>query len=66
MQEVDPLAVDRRHELPVAVQPGLVNAPVIGLKPVADDLPQIVQGETLPPAHASDLIRKPRPSKAFG
>src|ERR1700722_16903427 len=66
MQEVDPLAIDGREKLLVAVQAGLVDPPVVGVEPVADDLPEIVQGHALPPADAGDLIRTPRPSQAFG
>ena len=66
VQAVDPLAIDGRDELLVAVQAGLVDPPVVGVKPVADDLPEMVQGHALLPAEAGDLIRKPRPSQTFG
>ena len=66
VQEVNPLAIDRGDELFVAVQPGLVNPPVVGIQPVADDLPEIVQGDALLPADARDLVGKPRPPQAFG
>jgi hypothetical protein len=66
MQEVDPLAIDRRDELPVAVEAGLVESPVVIVEPVADDLPQTVQGHALLPADAFDVVREPRPSQTLG
>jgi len=66
MQEVDALALDRRDELLVAVQPGFVGPPVVAVQPVADDLLQIAEGHALFPADARDLVRKPRPPQALG
>ena len=66
VEEVDVLPFDRCGELLVAVQAGLVNPPIVGVQPVADDLLEVAEGNALLPADARDLARKPGPSQAFG
>jgi hypothetical protein len=66
VQEVNPLAVYRGGELLIAVEPGLVELRVVGVKPVPDDMPEVVERDALPPADPRDLVGEPSPPQPFG
>jgi len=56
MDEVDPLAVDRRPEVPERVQARLGGPPVVGVAPVRDQFLEVVDGNAVLPAGSLDLI----------
>ena len=61
MDEVDRLAVDVGAEVGELVEPRLVDAPVIGVTPVLDQLAQVVDRDPVLPARPLDLVGKARP-----
>ena len=56
VDEVDLLPVDRRRELGIGVQPGLVRAPVEACAPVVDELANIVERNPVAPVDALELV----------
>jgi hypothetical protein len=57
VEEVDLLPVDRRGELRVRVEPGLVRPPVIFGSPMLEELAHVVQRHAVAPAHGGQLVR---------
>ena len=49
VQEMDAEPVDRGHELGHDVQPRLSGAPIVGVEPVAAEIPQVAERDPLRP-----------------
>ena len=64
VEEVHRLAVDRRRELRVGVEPGLLVAPVEGRAPVVDELAHVLERDAVVPVGAGQLIGPAHPGQA--
>jgi hypothetical protein len=66
VDEVDPLTVDRGGELLEAVDVGLVDPPIVGVQPEADDVPEAPEGGALLLSDAGDLVGEAGAAEPLG
>jgi hypothetical protein len=65
MDKVELDAGERDHELPEAVEPGLVDPPVVGVPPVGDEALHVGEVAAVLPAPTRPLVRPARALEAL-